>query len=94
MRMRKLVLDLSVAQIFPEKINKKILPKKLGFIGVLSTVAYRIQGTVIEGVEKVKMTFLTFLYLGMGKLMVKIFLMNSMKIIGFCSLKWNCFAGS
>ena len=32
MRMRKLVLDLSVAQILPEKINKVFLPKKLGFI--------------------------------------------------------------
>ena len=38
MRMRKLVLDLSVAQILPEKINKVFLPKKLGFIDVLSTV--------------------------------------------------------
>ena len=39
MRMRKLVLDLSVAQILPEKINKICLPKKLGFIDVLLTVA-------------------------------------------------------
>ena len=37
MRMRKLVLDLSVAQILPEKINKMFLPKKLGFIDVLRT---------------------------------------------------------
>ena len=35
--MRKLVLDLSVAQILPEKINKMFLPKRLGFIDVLST---------------------------------------------------------
>ena len=34
MRMRKLVLDLSVAQILPEKIYKKFLQKKLGFIDV------------------------------------------------------------
>ena len=33
MRMRKLVLDLSVARTIPEKINKLCLPKKLGFIG-------------------------------------------------------------
>ena len=38
MRMRKFVLDLSVAQIVPEKINKMFLPKELGFIDVLSTV--------------------------------------------------------
>ena len=38
MRMRKLVLDLSLAQILPEKINKVFLPKKLGFINVLRTV--------------------------------------------------------
>ena len=38
MRMRKLLLDLSVAQILPEKINKIFLPKELGFIDVLSTV--------------------------------------------------------
>ena len=37
MRMRKLVFDLSVARILPEKINKLFLPK-LGFIDVLSTV--------------------------------------------------------
>ena len=36
--MRKLVLDLSVAQILPKKINKMFLPKRLGFIDVLSTV--------------------------------------------------------
>ena len=36
--MRKLVLDLSIAQIVPEKINKMFLTKKLGFIDVLSTV--------------------------------------------------------
>ena len=29
MRMRKLVLDLSVARTIPEKINKLCLPKKL-----------------------------------------------------------------
>ena len=38
MRMRKLVLDLSVAQIIPEKICKMFLSKNLGFIDVLSTV--------------------------------------------------------
>ena len=38
MRKQKLVLDLSVDQIPPEKINKMFLPKKLGFIDVLSTV--------------------------------------------------------
>ena len=37
-RMRKLVLDLSVAQILPEKIDKRLLTKKLGFIDLLSTV--------------------------------------------------------
>ena len=37
-RMRKLVLDLSVAQILPEKINKMFLTKKLGFIDVLRAV--------------------------------------------------------
>ena len=39
--MRKLALDLSVAQILPEKINKIFLPKKLGFIDLLSTVVLR-----------------------------------------------------
>ena len=39
MRIRKLVLDLSVAQMVPEKIDKIFLPKKLGFIDVLSTVS-------------------------------------------------------
>ena len=38
MRMQKLVLDLSVAQILREKINKLFLPNRLGFIDVLSTV--------------------------------------------------------
>ena len=38
MRMRKLVLNLSVAQILPEKIYKIFLPKMLGFIDVLPTV--------------------------------------------------------
>ena len=38
-RMRKLVLDLSVNQILSKKINKRFLPKKLGFIDVLSTVS-------------------------------------------------------
>ena len=37
-RMRKLVLGLSVAQILPEKINKTLSPKKLGFIDVNRTV--------------------------------------------------------
>ena len=38
MRMRKLVLDLSLAQILPEKINKMLSLNYLGFIDVLSTV--------------------------------------------------------
>ena len=38
MRMLKLVLDLSLAQTLSEKTNKLFLPKKLGFIDVLSTV--------------------------------------------------------
>ena len=38
MRMRKLVLDLSVAQILTEKMNKIFLPKEHGFIDVLPTV--------------------------------------------------------
>ena len=38
LRMRKLLLDLFLAQTLPEKINKMCLPKKLGFIDVLSTV--------------------------------------------------------
>ena len=37
-RMRKLVLDLSLTQILPEKNNKMFLPKKLGFIDMLRTV--------------------------------------------------------
>ena len=37
-RMRKLVLDLSLAQILSEEISKMLLPKKLGFIDVLQTV--------------------------------------------------------
>ena len=41
MRTRKLVFFLSVAQILPEKINKMFLPKKLGFIDVLSTVSIK-----------------------------------------------------
>ena len=40
-RMRKLVLGLSVTQILSEKINKRFLPKKLGFIDVLSTVGLK-----------------------------------------------------
>ena len=38
MRMRKLVLDLSLAKILPEKINKMFSLNNLGFIDVLSTV--------------------------------------------------------
>ena len=38
MRMRKLILDLSLEQILSDKIKKKFLPKKLGFIDVLRTV--------------------------------------------------------
>ena len=41
MRMRKLVLDLSLAQILPEKINKMLSLNNLGFIDVLSTVKRR-----------------------------------------------------
>ena len=44
MRMRKLVLGLSLAQILPEKIDKMFLPKKLGFIDMLSTVFFVKQG--------------------------------------------------
>ena len=36
-----MVLDLSVAEILPEKINKMFLPNKLGFIDVLLTVTNR-----------------------------------------------------
>ena len=36
--MRKLVLGVPLAKILPKKINKMFLPKKLGFIDVLSTV--------------------------------------------------------
>ena len=48
--MQKLVLGLSVAQILPEKIVKTFLPKKLGFIDVLSTVAsqWQAKGSTIE----------------------------------------------
>ena len=38
MRMRKLVLDLSLAQILSEEINKMLSLNNLGFIDVLSTV--------------------------------------------------------
>ena len=38
MRMRKLVLGLSLAQILPEKINKMISPNNPGFIDVNRTV--------------------------------------------------------
>ena len=38
MRMRKLVLGLSVAQILPEKMNKMLSPNYLGFIDVNQTV--------------------------------------------------------
>ena len=38
MRMRKLVLGLSLAQVFPEKINKIVTPNSLGFIYVNRTV--------------------------------------------------------
>ena len=36
--MQKLVLDLSVAQILPEKINKMLSSNNLGFIGMIRTV--------------------------------------------------------
>ena len=39
-RMRKLVLSLSVAQIIPKKINKTLSPNKLGFIDVNRTVLF------------------------------------------------------
>ena len=38
MRMQKLVLDLSLAQVLPEKINKILTPNSLGFIDVNQTV--------------------------------------------------------
>ena len=38
MRMRKLVLGLSLAQILPEKINKMLSPNNPGFIDVNRTV--------------------------------------------------------
>ena len=41
MRMRKLVLGLSVAQILPEKINKMLFLKNLGFFDVNRTVSVR-----------------------------------------------------
>ena len=41
--MRKLVFDLSLAQILPEKINQLFLPKKPGFIDVLRTVCVALQ---------------------------------------------------
>ena len=51
--------------------------------------------TVVERVEKSQNDFLTFSHiiadLGMGKHMVKIFLMNSMKIIGFGLFKVELF---
>ena len=39
--MRKLVLGLSVAQILPEKINKMLFLKNLGFFDVNRTVSVR-----------------------------------------------------
>ena len=39
MRMRKLVLDFSLAQILPEKINKMLSPNNFVFIDVNQTVA-------------------------------------------------------
>ena len=38
MRMRKLALDLSLAQILPEEINKMLSLNNPGFIDLLSTV--------------------------------------------------------
>ena len=38
MRMQKLVLGLSLAQMLPEKMKKTFLPEKLGSIDVLRTV--------------------------------------------------------
>ena len=38
MRIHKLVLGLSLAQILPEKINKILTPNSLGFIDVNRTV--------------------------------------------------------
>ena len=40
--MRKLALDLSLAQLLPEKINKMFSLNKLGFIDVLSTVLQKL----------------------------------------------------
>ena len=41
LRMRRLVLDLSVAQILSEKINQTFLTKKLGFIILTRSVGWR-----------------------------------------------------
>ena len=48
-----MVLDLSLAQILPEKINKMFLPKKLGFIDVLRTVGDAIRFDVSADLKKV-----------------------------------------
>ena len=40
MRIRKLVLDLSLAQILPEKINKMFSLNNLGFIDMSRTVYF------------------------------------------------------
>ena len=42
MRMRKLVLGLSLAQVLPKKINKILTPNSLGFIDVNRTVCRKI----------------------------------------------------
>ena len=51
------------------------------------TIFSNVHCTVVNRVKKVKITFMTFSLimadLGMGKPMVMIFLMNSIKIIGY-----------
>ena len=51
MTMPKLVLHLSVAQILPEKINKMLLPNRLGFNDVLSTVWTLLTTNIEEKLE-------------------------------------------
>ena len=71
MRMRKLVLDLSVAQILPEKISKMFLRKKLGFIDMLSTV------------DHFKQIFFAFFFWHKGKLKPNIIYFSRKKISHF-----------
>ena len=66
-----MVLDLSVAQIVPKKINKMFLPKKLEFIDVLLTVhnlacvaemrnAYFCNERIFDGLQFSLNTFIKF----------------------------------